>query len=177
MKRIIAQILCTVFLFSAAGGTVWGAKIELDPAQIQLVTDFNGSMYQRDFGKSMSMPMPNPNVQGPYRINLKGIGEKKELEINFQALNPEVYALMANQLAFRYCIQSEGNEGQWSEWKNLSQLPLKIKLRDQKPNSPATPQVSNHSPKEVVVFIQIRVPQTLELRQGVYVGEFLLQVT
>lgn len=179
MKRSIAQLLCALIFLSVVSGSVWAESIEFDPAQIDLITSFDVKLYERDFGEPIPIPMPTPNdiVQGPYRINLKGIGEKKELEINFQAANPEVYALMADQLAIQYCILSEGNEGQWSEWSVLSQLPLKIRFRDQNSQSLVNPQESNRSPKEVVVLIRIKVPQSLMPRQGVYQGEFLLKVS
>lgn len=139
MKQNMAQLVCTLIVLGIVTGSAWASQVDLEPAQVNLVTDFGDLTYVRDYG-FIPMPTPNDNVQGPYRINLKGIGEKKELEINFQAMNPEVYALMANQLALQYCILSDGHESQWSEWNTLSQLPLKIKLRDQKPHSLTNPQ-------------------------------------
>lgn len=158
-----------LMIIATTCSAVAGAQIELRESQVELVSDVDDFTYLRSMPETMS-------YQGHYQINLTGIGEKSQLEIKFKATDPKVYVLMANQIQIQYCLQAVEQEGQWSEWISLNRLPLVIPLRDWGLHSLTELHEIQHSPNEIVVLLRFRVSHSIQLRHGVFEGEFILQL-
>ena len=166
-KRYVFYIFLMIIatICSAAAG----AQIELRESRVELVSGVDDFTYFRSMPETMS-------IQGLYQINLTGIGEKNQLEIEFKATDPKVYVLMANQIQIQYCLQAMEQEGQWSEWIPLNRLPLMIRLEDQGFHSITDLHRVKHSPDVIAVLLRFRVPHSIQLRQGVFEGEFIFRL-
>lgn len=165
-SKTILYVLVISFVVTCS---VYGSKIELDFTEVELVSRAEHSMIH---------PTPDPPkvVEGPFHVYLKGVGNKKELEIRFEVDEPEICALMIDHLEFQYCIVSNDGECQWSEWMYLNQLPLKILLRDQGLPSPIHPNMISDSPAQLQLLLKFRVPQSINIQPGVYLGECSLKI-
>lgn len=145
------------------------SKIELAFSEVDLVSRVEYNMI-----------FPNPDdlkvIEGPFQISLKGVGKKKELEIRFEADEPEIFDFMANHLEIQYCILSHDGESSWSEWMYLSQLPLTIQLRDQRLPSPTNSGITSNSPAQFQLLVKFRVPQSVDIQPGFYQGECSLKI-
>ena len=159
---IVSIIIYALFIvFSHSGMTT---DIMVDLTEIEIISEC------QDILDSYEQPERALSIQGQNTIHLRGTEEDVRLEIEFCADDPQVYTMMANNLAVQYrLIRSFDEECEWSKWKYLSQFPLTINLnsKDSESNQPSA---------QIVILLRFRVPATLMIQQGIYHGEFLVKI-
>ena len=100
-------------------------------------------------------------IQGPYQITINNIKKSSNFKLNFTALNRQSYQMITDQIMFQYRCVSVTDQGNWSQWFYLKSLPLTINFR---------------FAERVVLYLQLKAPQSLDIQRGVYQGEFSLKV-
>ncbi len=107
-------------------------------------------------------------IEGPYVITINNIRKSISIKLNFTASDWQSYQMITENIMLQYRVVSYSEQENWSQWVSLKSLPLIINLNftgDQ-----------NSFPKRAVIYLQLKVPQSIDNLRGVYQGEFSLIV-
>lgn len=105
-------------------------------------------------------------IEGPYRITIKNIKNSIRIKLNFTAPDRQSYLMITDKIMLQYRCVSSTDQGSWSQWFFLKSLPLMINYQS----------AEKSFPERVAVYLQLKVPQSLDIQRGVYRGEFSLLV-
>lgn len=107
-------------------------------------------------------------IEGPYVITINNIRKNLRMKLNFSSSDWNSYQMITDKIQLQYRVVSSSEKTSWSQWFSLKSLPLLIYFN-------ANENKNNFS-ERAMIYLQLKVPQSLDIRRGVYQGEFSLEI-
>lgn len=176
-KVYFAYLLIIIIIVLLLTWSIEAADIELTFSEVELITDYNQPIFpfaSFDLNNLEEWSNQEDEIQGPYQININNVENNtrlKRLKLEFEGDDLENYQFMSSQIKLQYLVitdQSVG--GNWSSWTLLRDLPLTIDIQDFNENN-----AGGSFFNQIALFIRFAVPQSLNVRCGLYHGVFNIE--